>query len=153
MKASGCGFFSDGCLFARPRSHPSASESAAASLAFASVPTRTQHVGALCMQNKSEHSETRKKLARGAESSLKLKARLPHLALVPGTRKGGGGAPKCRAEEETERRVRAVIFTAGKSHWLFFFFYLPASIRRHPAGKVGGLEGLRSSHGEREWPL
>lgn len=111
------------------RSHLSAPE------CLTSVPTQAQHVGALCKRN---WSTLNKKSLPGARH-FEIRSTSSHSALVPGTRKG---TPKCRAELS----AGAVVFTAGKSHWLFYLF---PSIRRHPAAKQGGLEGLHSRERER----
>lgn len=85
------------------------------------------------MQNKLEHSEQEK--ARPGRVISEIKSSSPHLALVPGTRKG---TPKCCAEEEKERRVSTVIFTAGKSHWLFYFFFLSSRLNQKTSSRKGG---------------
>lgn len=53
---------------------------------------------------------------------------------APGMR---GRTPKCRSEEREEHCTSAVMFTARESRGAFYLF---PSIRRHPAGKVGGLD-------------
>lgn len=120
----------DNCVFVYSCSHLSLSACGVASMFCIFTNTNTP---CQCSVGKTNWSVLYKKSLPGA-SHFEIKSMSLCSALVPGMRERTW---ECVARRREERWASVVIFTARESHRAFYLF---PSIRRQPAGKVGGLD-------------
>lgn len=120
----------DNCVFVYSCSHLSSSGCTLTSMFCIYPETNTP---CQCFVRKTNWSTLYKKSLPGA-SHFEIKSMSLCSASVPGMRER---TRMCPTDGEGNTELLAVIFTARESHRVFYLF---PSIRRHPAGKVGGLD-------------